>query len=135
MIKKKTKIQEQIPGQKILFDVENLGEFEAICQVCDGTYFHSGDERTVLYCVQCKTVLADNRITPKASRPANELLIDLNYDDGVFATFPVICNCGYGGFVKAQDGSCVCCYECRLVVAKPTRVGAFADVKGAEWAI
>ena len=134
MSKKKTTTP-QIPGQKILFDVENLGEFEAICQVCDGKYFHSGDERTVLYCVQCKTVFADNRINPDPEGPANTLLIDLSYEDGTLTTFPVICNCGVGGFVKAKDGSCVCCGECLLIVAKPTMVGAFANQEGVQWMI
>ena len=94
-----------IQGEKILFDVENLGEFSSICQVCDG------------------------------ERPANTLIIDLKFEDGKTVSFPVICNCGYGGFVKAQDGSCLCCFKCLMIVAKPTQQGAFANVKGARWAL
>jgi hypothetical protein len=125
----------EITGQKILFDVEDIGEFEVICQVCDNKLFHSGDDRTVLYCVQCKTITADNKLTPRATRPANALIVDLKYDDGELVSFPMVCNCGYGGFVKAVDGSCLACNECMLIIAKPTFSGAFADVEGAGWMI
>ena len=124
-----------ILGEKILFDVENLGEFSSICQVCDGELFHCGDKRQVLYSVACKTVFADNSIIPRPERPANTLIIDLKFEDGKTVSFPVICNCGYGGFVKAQDGSCLCCFKCLMIVAKPTQQGAFANVKGARWAL
>ena len=115
----------EMMGQRILFEVENLGEFESMCQICDGKLFHSGDNRTVLYCVQCKTVFADNTIIPRPERPANTLIIDLKYDDGHIVSFPVICNCGYGGFVRASDGSSLCCGKCLMIIAKPTFAGAF----------
>ena len=132
---KKVTAEIKVTGSRILFEVEDLGEFEAICQVCDGTLFHSGDERQVLYCVKCKTVFADNRIIPRPERPANTLIIDLDYDDGKTVSFPVICNCGFGGFVKAKDGSCVCCGKCMMIVAKPTTKGAFAIMSDVEWKI
>ena len=125
MMSKNIKTELEINGQRILFDVESLGEFEGICQVCDGKLFYSGDNRTVLFCVRCKTIFADNTIIPRPERPANTLIIDLNYEDGKIVSFPVICNCGYGGFVRARDGSSLCCSECLTVIAKPTFAGAF----------
>jgi len=125
IVKMPNKPETEIMGQRILFEVEDLGEFEGICQICDGKLFHSGDNRTVLYCVKCKTVFADNTIIPRPERPANTLIIDLKYDDSHIVSFPVICNCGYGGFVRASDGSSLCCGKCLMIIAKPTFVGAF----------
>ena len=125
IVKMSNKPETEIIGQRILFEVEDLGEFESFCQICDGKLFHSGDNRTVLFCVRCKTVFADNTIIPRPERPANTLIIDLKYDDGHTVSFPVICNCGYGGFVKARDGSSLCCGECLTIIAKPTFAGAF----------
>ena len=122
-------------GTRILFEVEGLGEFESLCQVCDGKYFDSGENRTVLFCVQCKTVFADTRIIPRPPRPSNTLIIDMDYEDGKIVSFPIICNCGFGGFLKAKDGSCLCCGKCLMIVAIPTLRGAWADMKGVSWVV
>ena len=122
-------------GSRILFEVEDLGEFEAVCQVCGGKHFDSGDNRTVLFCVGCKAVYADRRVQPMYNRPENTLLIDLQYEDGALVSFPVICNCGHGGYVRAVDGSSVCCGSCMGIVAKPSMTYAYANKSGVYWVV
>jgi ribosomal protein L37AE/L43A len=132
---KKVKAEFKITGQRIRFDVQGIGEFEYQCQVCDSNLFHSGDDRTVLYCTACKVVFADKRVEPKHESPENVMEVELSYEDGKVVSFPVICNCGHGGWMKATDGSSICCGKCLWIVAKPTAVGAFAQKEGINWAI